>query len=423
MDRRTRRRSVWVRNYLTEERRRETGHYYTLLDVTMRDMDHAMFRNYTRLTLPVFLEILDSIRTRITRQDTNMRMAIEPGLKLAVTLRYLATGDSYRSLSYAFRVGISTICRFLVEVCQAITEAYNLEAFPDDWTEDFWKGIADKFNTRWNMPHTMGALDGKHVAIKKPKNTGSVYHNYKGFFSIPMLALVDADYRFLWVELGGVGHMSDAQIYLQSDLSKDLEDGSINRPAPCPLTDDPEDTIPVPYFIVSDDAFALKDYCLKPYSRNSMQSSEIIFNYRLSRARRVVENAFGLLAQRFRILLRTCELKPDNVREVIQCCVTLHNILLQRLPPPADAADMEDAEKDVTPGSWREQIIWTDQPQPQAARANNAGKRVRDILQDFFGSPAGIVPWQWDKAHVSRPAAAAIPDPHPAPASPGFPVQ
>ena len=179
------RRTVWVRKYLTEQYRRELGHYYTLLDLNRADFDNKMFRNYTRMTQDIFLEVPENILLAITKEDTRLRMAIEPGLKLAVTLRYLATGDGYRSLSYAFRVGVATISKFLPQACSAITDAYNEEAFPEDWSEDGWKVIADKFNTHWNMPHTMGALDGKHVAIKKPKQHRDSVPQLQGFFLHP----------------------------------------------------------------------------------------------------------------------------------------------------------------------------------------------------------------------------------------------
>ena len=85
------------------------------------------------------------------------------------------------------------------------------------------KKIEEKFRNRWNVPHAVGALDGKHIAIRKPKKSGSEYFNYKGYFSLVLLALVDADYKFLWVNVGASGSSSDAQIFNCSKPRRRIE--------------------------------------------------------------------------------------------------------------------------------------------------------------------------------------------------------
>ena len=91
---------------------------------------------------------------------------------------------------------------YLTEVCQAIIREYGDEVVKMLSDEEEWRVVIDKFNTRWNFPNTIGAIDGKHITLKAPPKSGTVYHNYKGFFSIILLALVDADYMFLWVDVG-----------------------------------------------------------------------------------------------------------------------------------------------------------------------------------------------------------------------------
>jgi len=118
---------------------------------------------------------------------------LEPGLKLAITLRYLATGNSYKSLQYGFRVSFSAISLLILEVFEAIIE----ECWRSAVMSSNRRGMETYFWAvccKWNFRHCVGAIDGKHVAIRCTVKAGSVYFNYNGFHSIVLMALVDADY-------------------------------------------------------------------------------------------------------------------------------------------------------------------------------------------------------------------------------------
>ena len=81
------------------------------------------------------------------------------------------------------------------------------------------KQIEDKLKTIWNVHHALGALDGKHIAMKKHKKSGSEFYHYECYFSLVLLALVDPDYKFLWVDVGSSGSSSDAQIFNHRKLN------------------------------------------------------------------------------------------------------------------------------------------------------------------------------------------------------------
>ena len=225
------------------------------------------FTNYMRMT-PKFFEMIKSrLESRLASQAINYRAPISVGETSTLTIRYLATGEPYTSLSCQFRVGRSTISKFLSEVCRAIQDEFTREYLRCPTTPDVWKELKREFMFRWNVPHALGALDGKHVALKKPKNTGALYHNYKGFFSIVMLVLLDGQYKFRWVDAGTVGSCSDAQIFNASQLKRRIEDGRIGFP----ITQGGRD---VPYFILAYNAFALKTWLMKPYGRRMLTRGE-----------------------------------------------------------------------------------------------------------------------------------------------------
>lgn len=374
------------------QRRPLLGQYEHLMH-ELREEDVPGFRNFLRVEPAMFHELLQRVGPRICKPHTFYRRSLDPGLKLAITMRFLATGDSYHSLMYAFRVPHNTISLVVREVCEQIFEEYGPEVLSCPTSPDEWRAVADKFKERWQFPNAVGALDGKHVAIRCPKRGGSLYYNFKGFHSIVLLALVDAEYKFLWADVGANGAASDAQIFTQCELREAIEDRSIGLPPPQPL---PGDDRPTPFFLVADDAFPLRTWLMKPFSSRRLTDEERIFNYRLSRARRISENAFGILANRFGCFLTTLALQPVNVVSVVLSALCLHNLMRIRYPGLQNAVlDMDDANHQVVPGTWRNQANMQDMENlPRGNRTTRAAKAQRLYMKHYVNSPAGSVPWQ-----------------------------
>ena len=198
-----------------------------------------------------------------------------------------------------------------------------------DPTVERWQEIEKGFRVRWNFPNCLGALDGKHINIIAPANSASTFHNYKGHFSTVLMALVDANYWFVYVDIGEYGSNSDGNVFKYSKFGMKYMEGKLNTPPPKQLPNLPNEG-PIPHVIVGDEAFPLRYDLMKPYPRGkeaSLPREQAIFNFRLSRARMVVENTFGILAQQWRIFDRRIPLEPRNVDFVMQAAVCLHNIL------------------------------------------------------------------------------------------------
>lgn len=266
-------------------------------------------------------------------------------------------------------------------------------------SEDEWNNIALEFNRKWNFPNCIGCLDGKQISIKSPRHSGSLYFNYKHFFSVVLLALVDANYKFLYVDIGNYGRTSDGGVYNNSSLSVALAQNTLSVPPPKQLPGLPEVGL-IPHVIVADDAFALKSYLMKPYSQRGLTSEQRIFNYRLSRARRTVESAFGILSQRFRVFCQPIALEPEKVQTVTHAACCLHNFLM-RDQASATVYVPEDIATDTH--TVNAQVFNNNHMQHLAQQGSNRtsfdAQEVRNKLCAYFNSEQGSVPWQNDRVN------------------------
>ncbi|XP_066462392.1 uncharacterized protein [Eleutherodactylus coqui] len=355
----------------------DNGHFQSLFSDLRRHPDR--FIAFSRLSVGTFDVLLAAVRSDLTYRDTSMTRSISAEERLLMTLRFLSTGNSFALLRFEFLLEISTISNIVHRTCEAIWNRLQPEVMPPP-TAARWSEIADGFRSTAQFPHCLGALGGKHISVWKPPRSGSRYHRSKQYLSVVLSALADSNYQFVMVDIGTHSNMADARVSMASRMGQLLQSQQHFFPPPrkLPRSAGP----PAPFVVVADEGFKLSQHLLRPFPRRGLKKKRRVFNYRLTRARRFVECAFGMLVAKWRVVQGTLQLDREKVPAIIQACVVLHNF--SRLhdgpcdpvvdPPPNMAFGSEDC--------------------PLLGRAPESGLRIREQFADYFSSPVGSVPWQ-----------------------------
>lgn len=248
---RRKRARIWTEAHNTVKERHTYGLYHSLMKASMRRNPHTFFK-CTRMYPAQFHHLVRLVRPLIQPLHTNFRDSISVGNercvivnhlyylffiifseeRVAVTLRFLATGESFQSLALGFRMGKSTVAGIVKFTSKAIYHALKREYLVEPSSPQEWRKIAEDYYKLWNFPNCIGALDGKHVKIRAPLNGGSSHYNYKHFHSIVFLAMCDANYKFIATDIGAPGRLGDATVYHTSRLKKKLEENSLGLPPP-----------------------------------------------------------------------------------------------------------------------------------------------------------------------------------------------
>ncbi|KAK5935398.1 hypothetical protein CgunFtcFv8_020764 [Champsocephalus gunnari] len=195
---------------------------------------------------------------------------------------------------------------------------------PVPQTED-WRAIVAGFQERWNFPNCVGAIDGKHVVIQAPAHSGSLYFNYKCTHSLVLLAVVDAQYLFRVVDVGGFGRSSDGGSLRNFAFGESLRGGSLQLP--------PDTVIPgaerlglLPHVLVGGEAFPLLDNLLRPFPGRHLTGGCST----TASARLVVECAFGILSSQWRMFRRVITTSPGVTELCVKATCVLHNFLRRK---------------------------------------------------------------------------------------------
>ncbi|KAL3253145.1 hypothetical protein MRX96_054657 [Rhipicephalus microplus] len=298
---------------------------------------------------PATFDVLHSlVKEKLTKDQCSSREPISSGERLALTLRYLSSGMLVRDAAMAFRVGMKTARNIIHETCTVL-----------------WEVLAPEY--------------------------------MKGTHAIVLMAVVDSQYLFRLMNVGAPGRFSDGGISQASPIGERLHEGELSLPRAAMLL---RSGRVCPYVFVGDEAFQLRPDFMRPLPGSRCVPAEVIYNYRLSRARRCVENAFGILVSRWRIYERQINLEPENVEAVVKATCVLHNFFSSNAAStycPPGYADFQDTFGNVSGGAWRQGPGSTTVFGLEKPKARNCYKVTSAVRQEFvkYFSEEGQVPWQW----------------------------
>ena len=241
--------------------------------------------------------------------------------KLLLFLYYLGSIVSFRKVATVFGLSVSTAWSYVADVVTVLINIRDsLIRFP---SAERCRVSSDAVLATKGFSGFVGAVDGCHIPIERPREDEHAYINRKGFHSIVLMAVCDERLMFTDVCAGWPGSVHDSRIFKNSPLGRDLTEGTRVLPDGC--------------FLVGDSAFQLEPWLMTPFRNSQMgddgrgatPAAKRYYNHNLSSARVVIEHTFGVLKARFR-RLRFLETKSVRKAVDIVCaaCV-LHNICMR----------------------------------------------------------------------------------------------
>lgn len=356
-------------------KRKIFGHFYHFHRELRQFDDELFFKSY-RMSYEQFDFILSKIGPSLKKFSN--RESICPEERLVICLRYLANGDSISTLHSMFRVGETTVRKIIKEVCEAIQTILGPTYLRTPQRESEWLQIANSFQSKSKFPNVIGCIDGKHIEIFAPPNSGTKFFNYKRTYSIVLLAVCDANYSFTYAHAGSFGSESDGGIFQRSSLAEALESNTLNLPAPKPINETFNQAIP--HVLLGDEAFPKKKYLLTPYSGRYLENDKYLYNLEFSRCRRIIENSFGIYTTRWRIFHRKIHCLPEHVDNIIGATLILHNYLCR----------VSQQYLGLTTRDWQDELRstrWAPVPERYSFGARSATEEVsliRDYIKDYI---------------------------------------
>ncbi|XP_022201746.2 uncharacterized protein LOC111058518 [Nilaparvata lugens] len=351
----------------------------------LSELSDDVFKETYRLSRVQFQEIHDMIEDDIRGKESNAKSPIATEKKLAVCLRYLVSGERYKTIALNYRIGDRTVSNIVNEVCAALWTHLQPIYMPEPDIE-LWKKIASDYESKWSFCNCLGAIGGKRIITIQKVGISSATNDRESPHVI-LVAAVDAHYRFTFIDIMSAERFNDENVFENTLFGKRLCNTSkLPEPNPLPGTEQP-----IPYVFVADETIPVIDNLMRAYPGQSVMNSyeKKVFNCRIGQAQQTAECSFGILSKIFHVFKKPFKCKLEAVETIVMSCCILHNYLRTKILLSSDTCD--DNCVFELPFENENQLLPL---KKYDMRIHNALYSIREKMKDFYISPQGSVEWQ-----------------------------
>ncbi|XP_037937102.1 uncharacterized protein LOC119670771 [Teleopsis dalmanni] len=321
-------------------------------------------KSYLLMDENCFEELLEYVQKEMSLRDAHLTKSVTPVEKcLAITLRFLANGESFKELSESTLLTKTFLKANIIEMCEIIYKKLKKRFLKFPHTKKEWLSIVNDFQQRSQFPHCLGALGVQHIANTPTKKYATSYTNNRVVNSMALIAIANANEKFICIDIVADNALrmtkSTSRSYLRTKCSSTHTQGT-TQTDPCGLQQDnhlnndflfkssklckifqqsdeffPKDDYInrdkiAPYVMVADNSFPLMYNLIRPFTGTLSEPSIINYNLCLSKAKESVENAFSIMREKFKILQKDIKLDTAKSTKIILCCCVLHNFLMEK---------------------------------------------------------------------------------------------
>jgi hypothetical protein len=281
---------------------------------------------YYRMPYSTYLDLVEELTPTLQKEDTKFRDAIPVSKAVAMVLYKCAKGHSPKDVADKFGVGTTTVHEYFYLMCLSLADDHIFKKYIQVPSGDRLRRIIGEFKQITGIENMAGAIDGSHIKLsKKPPNryVPADYWSRHDMHSVLLQGVCDANKLFWDVCVRSPGGTHDATHLRNSDLWARLRAHEILREPVISI--EGRDVKP---YIVGVSAYQLNSFLLKPFINKSTGTAEQnLFDKQIRKGRVKIENAFGILKNRWQIL-KNLNVGVEKAADVIVACTVLHNICI-----------------------------------------------------------------------------------------------